>query len=135
MKLLVLLFVTFACNRISNGYRILGIAPLNTKSHWYTAEQVMKGLAKRGHQVDVVNHFPQKIPIPNYTDISLEESFPHATNNVSAINVRSYSSYFKKRLVDRSGTQICELLKHPKLQDLIKNPPQNPPYDVIVVEV
>jgi len=34
-------------------------------------EELMKGLAKRGHQVDVVTHFPQKNPIPNYTEYQL----------------------------------------------------------------
>lgn len=43
-----------------DGYRILGIFPLNGRSHMMMFEQLMKGLAKRGHQVDVVSTFPQK---------------------------------------------------------------------------
>lgn len=134
MRLLVYLFVLVLCNQISNGYRILGIFPLNIKSHWGTAEQVLKGLAKHGHQVDVVTHFPQRIPIPNYTDINIEGSLPKIMNNVSATEIVPLNLVLKS-LTDRCGTKICHLLEHPKLQDLIKNPPQNPPYDVVIVQV
>lgn len=36
----------------------------------------MVELARRGHQVTVVNPFPKSVKIPNYTEISLKECFP-----------------------------------------------------------
>lgn len=47
------------------GARILGIFSLAAgPSHFLMYERLMIELAKRGHKVDVVSHFPQKQPIP-----------------------------------------------------------------------
>lgn len=95
----------------------------------------MKGLAKRGHQVDVVTHFPLKKPIPNYTDISLEGSLPHVVNNVTASDIKGFGSLSVAALTYIAGTENCKLLDHPKMRELIENPPQDPPYDIVIVEV
>lgn len=133
--LLSLLLVILACDQIANGYRILGIFPLHGKSHWIMQEALMKDLAKRGHQVDVVTHFPLEKPIPNYRDISLKGSLPYVTNNVTAAEIKHFNSASLVNLIQMAGTNICNLLSHPKLQELIKNPPQDPPYDLIILEV
>ncbi|XP_011629710.1 UDP-glucuronosyltransferase 1-9-like [Pogonomyrmex barbatus] len=136
MKTLLFIFlVMLTCDQIADGYRILGMFPLHGKSHWIMQEALMKALAKRGHQVDVFTHFPQKKPIPNYTDISLKGSLPQVVNNVTATEVLGFSTPSIAKLVEMAGTNICELLNHPKLQDLIKNPPQDPPYDIIILEL
>jgi glucuronosyltransferase len=49
--------------------RILGIFPIPGRSHFTFCGTIMKELASRGHQVTVLSPFPQKSPIPNYTDI------------------------------------------------------------------
>ncbi|XP_025987486.1 UDP-glucosyltransferase 2 [Solenopsis invicta] len=135
MKVLLSVLLTIlACDQAANGLRILGLFPLHGKSHWIMQEALMKELAKRGHQVDVVTHFPLKKPIPNYKDISLEGSLPSVVNNMSAVEVLRFQTPNVAYLVQMAGTQLCELLNHPKLQELIKNPPQDPPYDLIVTE-
>ncbi|EZA57757.1 UDP-glucuronosyltransferase 1-9 [Ooceraea biroi] len=133
--LLSVLLAILACDQIANGYRILGVFPLNGKSHWVMMEQLMKGLASRGHQVDVITHFPLKKPIPNYTEISLAGSLPQVMNNLTADDVRRFDSSSKYMLTYLAGTKICELLNHPKLKDLVENPPQDPPYDIVIVEL
>lgn len=45
-------------------YKILGVFPLTGPSHFAMFGQLMKGLAEKGHEVDVVSYFPQKTPIP-----------------------------------------------------------------------
>lgn len=60
----------------SFGYRILGIFPLHVRSHMMMFEQLIKGLARRGHQVDVISSFPQIKPYPNYTDIVIPSLMP-----------------------------------------------------------
>jgi hypothetical protein len=44
------------------AYKILALFPHIAKSHFVMGEALMKGLAARGHQVFVVNHF-LKIPL------------------------------------------------------------------------
>lgn len=136
MKVLSILLLTLVtCEQIANGYRILGIFPLHGPSHWVMMKPLMIGLAQRGHQVDVVSHFPLKKPIPNYRDLSLAGSIPDVRNNITAANASSFGTFSMKSLTDMAGAQVCELLSHPVLQDLIKNPPQDPPYDLLITEV
>ncbi|KAL0113955.1 hypothetical protein PUN28_011343 [Cardiocondyla obscurior] len=132
--LLPVLLVILACNQITS-YRILGVFPLHGKSHWSTQEALMKDLAARGHQVDVVTQFPQEKPIPNYKDISLKGSLPQVINNVTAADISNFGGTSINSLVEMAGTSVCRLLAHPKMQELIKNSPhENPPYDIVIVE-
>ncbi|XP_014479946.1 PREDICTED: UDP-glucuronosyltransferase 2B15-like isoform X2 [Dinoponera quadriceps] len=102
MKVLSTFLVILAtCDHVTNGYRILGVFPFQGYSHWIMIEPLMEGLAQRGHQVDVISHFPRN----------------------------------KADLIHVTGTMLCKLLAHPKIQNVIKNPPQDPPYDLVIVEV
>ncbi|KAK0071985.1 hypothetical protein PV326_000580, partial [Microctonus aethiopoides] len=83
------------------GYRILGIFPLHMRSHMMMFEQLMKGLARRGHQ---------------FHDV-LQDNFLHVT-------------------VLMLGNDVCdEGLSQPVVQRLIKSPPMDPPYDVVIIEI
>ncbi|XP_011266198.2 UDP-glucuronosyltransferase 1-9 [Camponotus floridanus] len=135
MLLLSIFLAILTCDQVVDGYRILGMFPLHGKSHWIMQEELMKALAKRGHQVDVVTHFPLKKPILNYTSISLAGSMPQVVNNLTATEVKSFSATSMTSLTYMCGTQICQLMDHPKIQELIKNPPQDPPYDLIIMEL
>lgn len=52
--------------------RILGVFPHTGRTHFLAFEPVLLELAKRGHELVVLSHFPQKRPPPGWTDISLE---------------------------------------------------------------
>jgi len=97
----------------------------------------MKDLARRGHQVDVVTHYPQKNPIPNLKDISLKGSVEVIVNNMTAMDIKNFGfdTLSMAKLAKIDETQICELLNHPKLRDLIENPPRDPPYNLVITEV
>lgn len=56
----------------TNGHRILGLFPHPGLSHFHFFHPVMKTLAEAGHEVTVVSHFPNKIPIENYKDEPLK---------------------------------------------------------------
>jgi glucuronosyltransferase len=56
----------------AHGARILAIFPLPAKSHFAVSSALLKELANRGHQVTVLSPFPEKSPIPNYTDIEIK---------------------------------------------------------------
>nr|XP_972090.2 PREDICTED: UDP-glucuronosyltransferase 2B10-like [Tribolium castaneum] len=53
--------------------KILVNAPMPAYSHFSLSFRLAKELADRGHQVTVINPYPQKTPIKNYRDISVEE--------------------------------------------------------------
>ncbi|XP_058794059.1 UDP-glucosyltransferase 2-like [Phymastichus coffea] len=136
LRLLILAILCFAA-RIGDGFRILCVFPLTGKSHFIMGESLMRGLAERGHQVDVYSHFPLKKPPPNYRDYSLAGTLPLMVNNLtyqflSTIMVQGHSM---SRMMSTSGDNICEMLKLPIFQRLIKNPPKNPPYDLVITEL
>lgn len=67
----VLLIVgSFYCN--ASGYRILGILPVPSKSHYYIGHNLLKGLAQQGHDVTVISPFKEEKPINNYKEVFLE---------------------------------------------------------------
>lgn len=97
----------------------------------------MKALAKRGHRVDVVTVFPQKKPYPNYMDIVIPPPLPKMVNNMTYdyfTNIpRNEEVQF---FAEKGGNNVCEKgLAHPNIQKLIKNPPTDPPYDVVITEL
>ncbi|XP_076671911.1 UDP-glucosyltransferase 2 [Andrena cerasifolii] len=133
--LLPVVLAALLCCSFANGLRILGVFPLNGKSHWVMAESLMTSLAKRGHQVDVVTHFPMKKPVPNYTDISVAGSLEAVVNNMLAENVTKFNAHNMQLMIQTAGVKTCNLLGLPNIQQLIKNPPNDPPYDVVIVEL
>ncbi|XP_018334968.1 UDP-glucuronosyltransferase 2B15 [Agrilus planipennis] len=76
------LLLTVLC-QYGDGYRILGINIFHGKSHFVMFERLYKELAKRGHVVDVVSHFPQKNPPPRYNDLSIKGIVPNLVSAVS----------------------------------------------------
>lgn len=64
-----LLLLLFAAPNFS--YRILGIFPTFSKSHYITGGALMRGLAAAGHNVSVISPFPQEKPIANFRDIKV----------------------------------------------------------------
>lgn len=55
----------------SDSYNILVLFPHYGKSHFVLYEDLFKQLAERGHNVTVISYFPQKKPLPNYRDVTL----------------------------------------------------------------
>ncbi|CAD6220307.1 GSCOCG00004995001-RA-CDS [Cotesia congregata] len=133
LKPLILLISTLT---VCDGYRILGIFPWNSRSHMMFHEQTMKGLARRGHQVDVVSIFPQKKPYPNYTDIDIPSATPEWTNTATyGLMLEIMRSGIIHVLATVFGNFYCEKgLENPKVRALIENT-NNVSYDLVIVEV
>ncbi|XP_076761112.1 uncharacterized protein LOC143429385 [Xylocopa sonorina] len=138
MRILTILsfviFAIFAFDRC-DALRILGLFPLNGKSHWTMGQGLLTALAERGHHVDVVTHFPLKTRPPTYREISLEGTTESMVNNLNASLLSRFQNHNFQHLVYMAGNKSCDLFKTPQLQKLINNPPKDPPYDVIVVEM
>lgn len=129
------IYVILLCNEQTQGLRILGLFPLNGKSHYVICDRLMKGLAEKGHQVDVYSHFPSKRPIKNLKDYSLEGSLPELQNNLTYEKTMQLRLRNIRLAISTLGTNLCDLMSLPVFQDLLKNPPHDPPYDVVIVEV
>lgn len=133
------LLIMFACAMVlatCDGYRILAVYPFNGKSHFIMFEQLNKALARKGHQVDVVSTFPLKKPYPNYNDIIVLPTARDFMNNMTYEEVYSMIKSSTSRAVATiAGNDVCENLNNPKVQDLIRNPPKDPPYDLVILEV
>ncbi|XP_076648061.1 uncharacterized protein LOC143356343 [Halictus rubicundus] len=135
LRLLTIL-VALTCCHFGSGVRILGVFPLNGRSHWMMSERLMVALAERGHQVDVITHFPMKKALPpNYSEINIADSLEAIQNNLDAKTAVEFNKMNFDILIDKAGIKICDLLTHKNIQRVIKNPPNDPPYDLVVTEV
>lgn len=52
--------------------QILGVFPWASHSHFSVGFRLMKELADRGHEVTFISSFPQKQPVKNLRDVSVE---------------------------------------------------------------
>ncbi|XP_046736270.1 UDP-glucosyltransferase 2-like [Diprion similis] len=140
MKATYLLLVLLSCiicfGQYAKGARILGMFPLQGKSHFAMFKEVLKSLANAGHQVDVVSHFPLENAPPNYTDIiNLGGTGLVVLNSMTYELMQSIDSASMQTVVKLAGNDICESLGKPEMQNLIKNPPTDPPYDLVLTEL
>lgn len=134
--ILITCILTILTIKYSNGLRILGLFPLHGKSHFTMCESLMKGLAEKGHKVDVYSHFPQKKSLPNYTDININgKSLSPLVNSMTYENLTQASNGNIKRMVGEFGTNLCYLMNNSEFQRLFESLKKNQPYDVVVVEV
>jgi glucuronosyltransferase len=120
----------------SASYRILAIFPYNGKSHDVMFNALMMGLAEHNHQIDVITHFPPKNPPPNYKVIvNLNGTLENVQNNLTINFVTTLSTNTTELIVSKFGNKICQLLSLEEIQKLVRNPPNDPPYDLVITEV
>ncbi|KAL0120583.1 hypothetical protein PUN28_008344 [Cardiocondyla obscurior] len=131
MRVLPLIFFWFLCAVICHGYRLLGLFPFEGRSHFIVSEQLMKGLARKGHQVDVVSKFPLKKPYPNYTNIVTLPMDVVLANNMSYDFIQQLNTLEISAIM--AGNNLCEYLENVAIKELAQ--PKNPPYDAVLIEV
>ncbi|KAJ9574470.1 hypothetical protein L9F63_008358, partial [Diploptera punctata] len=112
--------------------RILGLFPYTGKSHFQVSGALMEGLARRGHQVVVLSHFPMKHPPPNYIDISLQGIMNTKVENLPIQDAVDEGIIRNMENIIKSGIEACETsLASTPVQNLIKSEEK---FDLIVVE-
>jgi glucuronosyltransferase len=117
----------------SSGAKILGVFPHVTKSHAVMSEVLMKGLAARGHEVVVISYFPQKTPVPNYTDISLVGAMPSFVSAVPLDDIATGWVYTTIKFLSEIGVTGCEkTLSHPLVLKLINSEQK---FDLVITEL
>ncbi|CAK9820999.1 UDP-glucosyltransferase 2 [Anthophora plagiata] len=146
--LLILLVTLSTCSgdvnnstRTKNKLNILAIFAHPGKSHFDVFKPLLEELARKGHDLTVISHFPRNEkakatePLPNYKDISLyTEKNGILVNVVDLHNIEdSYLKIFRDlyMLHYMSGLS-CELcLSSQAVKELIDSKPK---FDVILVE-
>ena len=114
--------------------RILGVFPLDFRSHNIFFEAIMKRLAKDGYEIDIISHYELSNPPQNYkTVINLAKlDFPYPVTKFRTIQHAIDSIKDPINVIEVYGVNMCQLLGHKKMQEFIQNPPK---YDLIIVQV
>ncbi|XP_012154576.2 UDP-glucosyltransferase 2 isoform X1 [Megachile rotundata] len=121
---------------ICHGYRILCLFPFNGKSHFIMFEQLMKALARKGHQVDAVSPFPLKKPYPNYRDALTVPVSRQFMNNMTFAEVNEMINSSPAYAVGSIlSDEVCRYLGNEQMQQFLKNARKNPTYDVVIMEI
>lgn len=54
-------------------YKILGVFPTTSRSHYYFGRALMQGLAAAGHEVTIVSPYKEKAPLKNYREVQVTD--------------------------------------------------------------
>lgn len=66
-----LYFLTFVSSIY--GFKVLGVLPFGSKSHFAIGNAIMETLHGAGHEITLISPYPRKTPIQNFRDISLAD--------------------------------------------------------------
>lgn len=130
--MLLPLILTFSLLGSSLSSDILAVFPHIGKSHFDVFEPLVLALAGRGHSVTVLSFFPQKTPVPNYTDISLLGVTPIFVEALKFEYLKGMNSIKDFIAITTLGVQLCDsILSTPQVRSLV-NTSRN--VDLIIIE-
>ncbi|XP_011297294.1 UDP-glucuronosyltransferase 2B14 [Fopius arisanus] len=132
-RLLFFLLFISVINERASALRALAIFPFPSKSHAIGIQHLFQAMARRGHSVDLVSHFPRDKPMENYRDISLRGILPSIPNSTTFDMFQSFNFLGMKDFVRIAGAETCDLLELPVFQELMMTPRGT--YDVIIIEL
>ncbi|XP_073825528.1 UDP-glucosyltransferase 2-like [Musca autumnalis] len=115
------------------GAKILAIFPFPGPSQYLVVQPYLKTLASRGHEVTVINAYPQKKPIKKYRDIEVPEVFKYSGDWFSYMDVRTNKI---KEILDFSwyySSIAKDVMDSVNVQRLLKSPEEH--FDLLIVEV
>lgn len=75
MNSILVLLICCTLHGVIGAYKILGIYPVPSKSHYFVGQALLEGLAEDGHEITIISPFITKTPSTNYTQIFLENSY------------------------------------------------------------
>nr|QIK00371.1 UDP-glycosyltransferase [Xylotrechus quadripes] len=134
MKLLFVTLCLFSCLYYAENANIFAAFPFPGKSHFNMFESILVALAEKGHNVDVMSHFPRKKPIKGYTDFSLVGTRPFFTNNVSIDMFIHHSKFSELQLMmSLGGYDTCESTFNSEIAKNIRNSSHK--YDLVITEL
>jgi len=129
----VLFFAFFLLLGVVESYKILGVFPMPSKSHYILASSSMKHLLANGHEVTLVSGYMDKNKHPKMTEVILDglvESFKKKTSNMLD---RDDSGVFHNIFIVYGLASFVTnyTLTHPNVQKLLQS---NEHFDLVFVE-
>ncbi|XP_065159496.1 UDP-glycosyltransferase UGT5-like isoform X4 [Atheta coriaria] len=113
---------------------ILAVFPYAGKSHFHVFQPILQELAKRGHEVTVITHYPQKTPLKGYTDISVAAKESFSENVVDLEGVLTAGTWSMIQAVASLGKETCDNLNHPNFDKFLKTKGLKKKYDLMLIE-
>lgn len=132
MDVKLVLFVSVTLCSVG-GERILAVLPFHGKSHFFVYEPLLLELARRGHELTVISHFPREKPVARYTDIDVR--------NINAAEIKLNLTEFLEyglepsKVVEEMMYYVkCfeSILKNKQVQNLISSTIK---FDLIISEI
>ncbi|XP_058459801.1 UDP-glucosyltransferase 2-like [Malaya genurostris] len=119
-SLIVIALFVLALPEGTDTAKILCFFPTASKSHVLGAQQLLKNLARRNHEVTMVSAFPLSKPVPNYRDIyiPIEDSFSAMMADFMQGGSRSIATIMPK-VLSASLDYTNFTLNSPEFQQLI----------------
>jgi glucuronosyltransferase len=69
----LLIFISFISSIC--GFKVLGVFPYFSKSHFAIGSAIVESLHEAGHDITVISPFPKKNKVPRYHDISVVDFY------------------------------------------------------------
>lgn len=76
-KVLIVSFLATA-----EGYKVLGVLPFISKSHFSIGHSILSSLLEAGNEVTVISPYPQKKQVKNYHDVDFSSSLVQFQNGM-----------------------------------------------------
>ncbi|XP_065220396.1 UDP-glucosyltransferase 2-like isoform X2 [Planococcus citri] len=129
----------FYSNPVAESAKILGIFPIQSRSHHSINQPIVKGLAYKGHQVTVISPFKSNDNVPNYREILLSQivelpdwvdtiTIEDSVNFIGARQIMKMSGYLESSNCDK-------VLGLEYVKQLIHSNDKNNQIDLIMAEV
>ncbi|XP_053664192.1 UDP-glycosyltransferase UGT5-like [Anopheles marshallii] len=115
------------------GAKILAILPTSARSHFIVGSALTKELARRGHEMTVINTFPQKKPLKNYRDIDISGAVDIVKDLIpNLFDMADHSVWESITMTNKFGQMLTNYtLLHPNVKKLIQS---NEKFDLVLME-
>ncbi|XP_034242083.1 UDP-glucuronosyltransferase 2B15-like isoform X2 [Thrips palmi] len=119
----------------AEAYRILGIFPVQSRSHNIMFKATMQALVDSGHEVVDLSPFPLKTPRANYTDVDISAELPSMVNSMTFNDMSDLSRKGLFDMIrDRGGANLCrKVFEMKQFQDIIRGAYGK--FDVVFTEI
>ncbi|XP_011193322.2 UDP-glucosyltransferase 2 [Zeugodacus cucurbitae] len=133
-SIVISLWILACATKSLESAKILAVFPFTGPSQYICVQSYLRTLASRGHEITSVSAFPQKTPLKNFRDITLQiEQSHHDESVINAIGEMSESKLDQMKMVkDYILLTSLVILKNEEFQKLLHS---NEQFDLIIIEV
>ncbi|XP_055848943.1 UDP-glycosyltransferase UGT5-like [Episyrphus balteatus] len=132
LPLFICIVAAATLSNIADGYKILGVFPIASKSHFIIGDALMRGLAEKGHDVTVISPYPMRDK--KYHGIEVKALVPVMNGLIKDfLDLRDLGFFQTFSQIYEMGILATNVtLNEPLVQKLMKSKAQ---FDVIVMDL